>query len=72
MQRTLCQLGIQALNPTNEHFAELEQIRSFVEACDADLVELEHDLHQVKRLIARLDSGVERSEMERPPNRTAW
>ena len=27
--------GIQALNPTNEHFAELEQIRSFAEACDA-------------------------------------
>ena len=46
--------GIQALNPTNEHFAELEQIRSFAEAYDADVVDLEHELHQVKRLIARL------------------
>ena len=25
--------GVQALNPTNEHFAELEQIRSFNRAC---------------------------------------
>jgi len=50
--------GIQALNPTNEHFAELEQIRSFAEAYDADVVDLEPELHQVKRLIARLESKV--------------
>jgi hypothetical protein len=50
--------GIQALNPTNEHFAELEQIRSFAEACDADVVDLEHELHQVQRLTARLESKV--------------
>jgi len=50
--------GIQALNPTNEHFAELEQIRSFAEAYDADVVDLEYELHQVKRLIARLESKV--------------
>jgi len=50
--------GIQTMNPTNEHFAELEQIRSFAEAYDADVVDLEHELHQVKRLIARLESKV--------------
>ena len=50
--------GILALNPTNEHFAELEQIRSFAEAYDADVVDLEHELHHVKRLIARLESKV--------------
>ena len=49
---------MQALNPTNEHFAELEQIRSFAEAYDADVVDLEPELHQVKRLIARLESKV--------------
>ena len=46
--------GIQALNPTNEHFAELEQIRSFAATYDADVVDFEHELHQEKRLIARL------------------
>jgi len=50
--------GIQAMNPTNEHFAELVRIRSFAEAYDADVVDLEHALHQVKRLIARLESKV--------------
>ena len=50
--------GIRALNPTNEPFAELEHIRSFAEAYDADVVDLEHELHQVKRLIARLESKV--------------
>jgi len=49
--------GIQALNPINEHFAELQQIRSFAEAYDADVADLEHELHQVKRLIARLTSA---------------
>jgi len=62
--------GIQAINPTNEHFAELEQIRSFAEAYDADVVDLEHELHQVKRLIARL-AWSRRSEMKRLPYRTA-
>jgi len=46
------------MNPTNEHFAELKQIRSFAEAYDADVVDLEYELHQVKRLIARLESKV--------------
>ena len=49
---------MQALNPTNEHSAELEQIRSFAEPYDADVVDLEHELHQVKRLIAQLESKV--------------
>jgi len=31
--------GIQAMNPTNEHFAELKQIRLFAEAYDADVVD---------------------------------
>ena len=30
-----------------KHFAELEQIRSFAEAFDADVVDLEHELQQV-------------------------
>ena len=50
--------GIQALNPTNEHFAEIEQIRSLAERYDADMVDLEHELYEVQRLIARLESKV--------------
>ena len=58
--KTQCSVmrGIQALNPTNEYFAESEKIRSFAKAYDADVVDLEHELHQVKRLIARLESQV--------------
>ena len=47
--------GIQALNPTSEHFADVSHIRPFAEAYNADLVDLEHELHQAKRLIERLD-----------------
>ena len=60
--------GIQALNPTNEHFAELVQIRSFAEAYDADVVDLEHELHHVERLIARLESKVGDGTSAKPDN----
>ena len=70
MQRYALSLVIQDLNPTNEHFAELEQIRSFAEAYDADVVDLEHELHRVKLFDST--AGVnKRSEMERLTNRTA-
>ena len=46
--------GVQALNPTSEHFADIAHIRPFAEQYGADLVDLEHELYQAKRLLERL------------------
>jgi len=43
-----------ALNPSTEHFADFDQLKPFADAYRANLEDLEHELHQAKRLVERI------------------
>jgi hypothetical protein len=58
--------GVQALNPTSEHFADIDYIRPFAERYGVDLVDLEHELHQAKRLIERMKTKTDGDKSEKP------
>ena len=49
-------IGIHALNPTSEKFADFTALKPFANAYGADETDLSHELHQAKRLVERLDS----------------
>ena len=46
--------GIEALNPSSNHFADVDCLIPFAEAYMADTDDLMHELHQVKRMLERL------------------
>lgn len=45
--------GIQALGPESDHFLQLAKVKPFAEKFEANIDDLEHELHQAKRLIER-------------------
>jgi len=49
-------IGIHALNPTSEKFADFTALKPFANAHGANETDLSHELHQAKRLVERLDS----------------
>ena len=49
-------IGIHALNPTSDKFADFTALKPFAIAYGADETDLSHELHQAKRLVERLDS----------------
>ena len=49
-------IGIHALNPTSEKFADFTALKPFANAYGANETDLSHELHQAKRLVERLDS----------------
>ena len=48
--------GIQALHPASDCFADVDFVKPFAELYSADMTDLGHELHQVKRLLERLTS----------------
>ena len=53
---------IKTLNPCSDKFANLDQIQSFAEAYDANMSDLEHELHQAKRMRERLSYSSKNDE----------
>jgi len=49
--------GIDALNPSSEHFADLDHIKPFAEAYNTDISDLQHELYQAKRMLERLSDA---------------
>lgn len=55
--------GIQALNPSSSSFCDKNRLFAFAKMYGCDLVDLEHELHQVKRLLDRkVKQGMERPQ----------
>ena len=48
-------MGIDALNPSSEKFADFECLKSFADHYRSDKTDLEHELHAVKRLVEKKD-----------------
>ena len=48
--------GIQALNPTDDSFADFDSLQPFAAAYDADVADLSHEVHQARRLVERIDN----------------
>jgi len=46
--------GIEALGPQSKRFADFSEIQQFAEAYCADTSDLQHELHQAKRMLERL------------------
>ena len=49
-------IGIDALNPTIDKFADFTALKPVANAYGANETDLSHELHQAKRLVERLDS----------------
>jgi len=49
-------IGIHALNPTSEKFADFTALKPFANAYGGNETDLSHKLHPAKRLLERLDS----------------
>ena len=48
--------GSQALNPTDDSFANFDSLQQVAAAYDADLADLRHEVHQARRLVERMDN----------------
>jgi len=49
--------GTDALNPSSEHFADLDDTKPFAGAYNADISDLQHQLYQAKRMLERLSDA---------------
>jgi len=62
---------IQPINPASEHFLDVAYIKPFAEAYNTDIIDLQHELYQAKRLIERAtidyESNADAAICEKPP-----